>query len=283
MAQFQEDYGQYNQSYSQDFYQTNYAMPEGEGAPNPGVPAQQQQQPWGGGVSANQAYYPPPPGYDNQAYAQQQDYMEPSGGHQMGVEPPPGSMGQMDSTQGYGGGGGEYGGNFEDEPPLLEELGINFELIKQKVLSVLNPFQQTAPEILNDTDLAGPLIFGLLFGIILLVSGKVHFGYIYGVGLMGCIAMYIVLNLMSAARVSVGCVVSVLGYCLLPMVLLSSFSIVVHLQGVLGSVLSLVIIVWCSYSASKLFVSVLSMNEQQLLVAYPCALLYGVFALLVVF
>ena len=72
MAQFQEDYGQYNQSYSQDFYQTNYAMPEGEGAPNPGVPAQQQQQPWGGGVSANQAYYPPPPGYDNQAYAQQQ-------------------------------------------------------------------------------------------------------------------------------------------------------------------------------------------------------------------
>ena len=61
------------------------------------------------------------------------DYMEPSGGHQMGVDPPPGSMGQMDSTQGYGGGGGEYGGNFEDEPPLLEELGINFELIKQKV------------------------------------------------------------------------------------------------------------------------------------------------------
>jgi hypothetical protein len=30
--------------------------------------------------------------------------------------------------------------------------------------------------------------------------------------------------------VSVGCVVSVLGYCLLPMVLLSCFSIVVHLQ-----------------------------------------------------
>lgn len=60
-------------------------------------------------------------------------------------------------------------------------------------------------------------------------SGKVHFGYIYGVGLMGCTSMYLVLNLMSSG-VSVGCVVSVLGYCLLPMVFLSSFSVVVHLQ-----------------------------------------------------
>ena len=60
-------------------------------------------------------------------------YMEPPGGDQMDVEPPPGSMGQMDGTQGYGGGGGGYEGNFEDEPPLLQELGIDFELIKQKV------------------------------------------------------------------------------------------------------------------------------------------------------
>ena len=48
----------------------------------------------------------------------------------MGVDPVPGSMGQMDTgeqvTQNSG---------FEDEPPLLEELGINFDLIKQKVKS----------------------------------------------------------------------------------------------------------------------------------------------------
>lgn len=28
---------------------------------------------------------------------------------------------------------GGYGSSFEDEPPLLQELGIDFELIKQKV------------------------------------------------------------------------------------------------------------------------------------------------------
>ena len=117
-----------------------------------------------------------------------------------------------------------------------------------QALSVLNPFQKTDAAIMNDTDLAGPLLFCLLFGTILLLvsgssfygkscrfiviiqSGKVHFGYIYGVGLLGCSSMYVVLNLMSTSGVSVGCVVSILGYCLLPMSMLSTFSVIVHLQ-----------------------------------------------------
>ena len=54
-------------------------------------------------------------------------------------------------------------------------------------------------------------------------------------------------------------------------------------RGILGLVLSILIIVWCSYAASNLFVLALSMHDQQLLVAYPCALLYGVFVLLTIF
>ena len=62
-------------------------------------------------------------------------------------------------------------------------------------------------------------------------SGKVHgFGYIYGVGLLGCLSMYAILNLMSMTGVSVGCVISVLGYCLLPMVILAGISILLSLQ-----------------------------------------------------
>lgn len=132
-------------------------------------------------------------------------------------------------------------------------------------------------------------------------SGKVHFGYIYGVGVIGCLGLFAVLNLMSTCGVSVSCVISVLGYCLLPMVLLSAISVifslqwdllfsyllVIHLQffyrGIAGTILTLATICWCSFSASKLFVSVLDMHSQQPLVAYPCALLYGVFALLTVF
>ncbi|KAK3737017.1 hypothetical protein QZH41_018405 [Actinostola sp. cb2023] len=173
---------------------------------------------------------------------------------------------------------------FGDEPPLLEELGINFEHIWQKTLSVVNPLQQTDANIMDDTDLAGPLVFCLAFGGFLLLSGKVHgFGYIYGLGVLGCSALYSILNLMSMTGVTFGCVISVLGYCLLPMVLLSSISTLLSLQGLIGTVLTAITIGWCSLSASKLFVVVLAMDSQQLLVAYPCALLYGVFALLTVF
>jgi len=174
-------------------------------------------------------------------------------------------------------------GEFDQEPPLLEELGINPDHIMQKTLSALNPFRETDAAILQDTDLAGPLMFCLAFGGLLLLTGKLHFGYIYGIGLMGCVAMYFLLNLMSMQGVTLGVVVSVLGYCLLPMVFLSGVSIVLSLQGSVGMLLAGLTILWCSLSASKLFITVLAMDHQQPLVGYPCALLYGVFALLTIF
>lgn len=57
----------------------------------------------------------------------------------------------------------------------------------------------------------------------------------------------------------------------------------VDFRGLLGIILTATIIGWCSFSASKIFISALMMDGQQLLVAYPCALLYGVFALISVF
>lgn len=54
-------------------------------------------------------------------------------------------------------------------------------------------------------------------------------------------------------------------------------------RGLLGTLLAVLGICWCSFSASKIFISTLAMDGQQLLVAYPCALLYGMFALLTVF
>lgn len=173
--------------------------------------------------------------------------------------------------------------SFEDEPPLLEELGINFNHIWEKTKSVLNPFKSTDSHIMDDTDLAGPLVFCLAFGGLLLLQGKVHFGYIYGFGVLGCAGMYAVLNLMSMTGVSAGCVISILGYCLLPIVALSGITSFIKLQGLIATVLCALSIAWCSLSASKMFVTVLAMDSQQLLVAYPCALLYGVFTLLTVF
>ncbi|XP_034530620.1 protein YIPF7-like isoform X1 [Notolabrus celidotus] len=171
----------------------------------------------------------------------------------------------------------------EEEPPLLEELGINFDHIWQKTLTVLNPLKPADGSIMNETDLTGPIIFCIALGVTLMMAGKAHFGYVYGTSATGCTGMYMLLSLMSSLAVSFGCVASVLGYCLLPMVALSAFAVFYSLQGVLGTVLAMLGICWCSFSASKIFSSTLAMEGQQLLVAYPCALLYGLFALLTVF
>jgi hypothetical protein len=185
----------------------------------------------------------------------------------------------------FGGGGGGHGGgdDFSDEAPLLEELGINVEHILQKTLAVLNPFRATKPEVAGDSDLAGPLVFCLAFGFLLLFVGKVHFNYIYGIGVLGCIAMYGLLSMMSMAPVPFTVIVSVLGYCILPIVMLSALSVVISLQGVVGNVFSAAAVLWCALSASKLFVTAFNMEQQQLLVAYPCSLVYAVFALITMF
>lgn len=171
----------------------------------------------------------------------------------------------------------------DDEPPLLEELGIDPDAILQKTLNVLNPRRSTDPAILQDTDLAGPLVFCLAFGSFLLLAGKLQFGAIYGVGLLGCVALHGLLNLMSTNGVTLGVVISVLGYCLLPIVGLAGLNVLLSLQGPVGAILASTAILWCSWSASKLFVTALSMHHQQPLVAYPCALVYSIFALITVF
>jgi hypothetical protein len=172
---------------------------------------------------------------------------------------------------------------WEDEPPLLEELGIHPDHILQKTLNVLNPMMTTEAAIAGDSDLAGPIVFALAFGSFIMFSGKLYFNYIYGIGLLGCLAMYALLNLMSLSGVSFVCVVSVLGYCLLPLVGLSGISVLFSLSGLVGNVVAGMAIFWCTVSASKLFVTALEMKQQQLLVAYPCFLLYGVFALITMF
>ncbi|TFK75374.1 Yip1-domain-containing protein [Pluteus cervinus] len=202
-----------------------------------------------------------------------------------------GNMAPQGMASGYGGSiqspGGwwtAFGtGGLEGEPPLLEELGINFWHIRAKSLTVLNPLRPVDERIMDDADMAGPLIFMICFGMCLLLSGRSNFGYIYGVGLFGTASLYTLLNLMSEKGIGAYRVASVLGYCLLPMVGVSAVSVMVSLDDYFGHFFSILSILWCTYSASGIFVAVLRMSEQRLLVAYPVGLLYGCFALLSVF
>ncbi len=174
-------------------------------------------------------------------------------------------------------------GGLPGEPPLLEELGINVGHIYQKTFAVLNPMKTIDRTVMEDADLWGPFLFCLAFGAFLLLSGKVSFSYIYGVAMLGCLSIYGILAMMSESGVGFYQTASVLGYCLLPMVILSSFSILLRLRGVLGYALGLASILWCTYSSSGIFTAMLNMKNQRILVAYPVGLLYACFALITIF
>lgn len=193
---------------------------------------------------------------------------------------------------------------YEGEPPLLEELGVNFGHIKTKTLAVLNPFGRIDQHIMDDSDLAGPVLFFLIFGTSLLLSGKLHFGYIYGLALLGSISLHTVLSLMSppltpaeaaassqdhsrsshfSSSLTFTRSASVLGYCLLPLVLTSLVGILVPMDGLFGYLLTSLAIIWCAYSSSSMFTIVGRMTSMRGLVAYPMVLFYGSFGIMAIF
>lgn len=199
---------------------------------------------------------------------------------------------------------------YEGEPPLLEELGVNFGHIKIKTLTVLNPLARVDQHLMDDSDLAGPILFFILFGTFLLFSGKVHFGYIYGLALIGSLSLHTIFSLMSpppleqdggghphhhqmhphdqsssslASSLTYPRSASVLGYCLLPLVIISLVGVVVPMDSAGGYVMSCAAIVWCTYSSSGMFCAVGRMRSMRGLVAYPLGLFYVVFGIMAIF
>lgn len=52
-------------------------------------------------------------------------------------------------------------------------------------------------EMIEDPDLSGPTLIALCFGMLLLFTGKVHFGDIYAIFIVGNMFIYFLFNLMS--------------------------------------------------------------------------------------
>jgi hypothetical protein len=57
--------------------------------------------------------------------------------------------------------------NEEDEPPLLEDLGIEFDKIKDKFISIIT--QRNIKEHAGYDDMAGPIFIFLVFGMLLML------------------------------------------------------------------------------------------------------------------
>lgn len=184
------------------------------------------------------------------------------------------------STIGGGGGTG-----FEDEPPLLEELGINTKQIYQKTVSILNPIR-VKPDLHDEADLSGPFLFLMAFGLFQLLAGKLHFGIILGWVMVASLFLYLVFNMVAGLNGNLNfyrCL-SLIGYCMLPMVILSAISLFLPQGGMGMMVMTGVFVVWSTRVCTRLLVELASHGDEHSgLIAYACFLIFALFSLLVMF
>lgn len=171
----------------------------------------------------------------------------------------------------------------DNEPPLLEELGINVEHILQRIKGVVF-FKQVDQEVLVDLDLSGPLAIIMALACCLLLAGKISFSYLYGLGFSGSTGIWMLVNVMNQkGGIDLYRTSSILGYGLIPIVVLALVGIFVSLQSSFGAITAGVCIFWATATSSRFFATAIAMQQQRWLVAYPVGLFYTCFTLLAVF
>lgn len=166
---------------------------------------------------------------------------------------------------------------------------------------------------MDDSDLYGGLLFLILYGTFLALSGKFFYGYIYGIALFGSIALHWIFAMMTppldpseneqisqaqrdhvqgdmgragghfSSTLTYSRSASVLGYCFLPLVITALFGVALPMDTVFGYILTAAAVGWCTFSSSGMFVSVGRMRGMRGLVAYPLALFYMGFGIMGIF
>ncbi|RZC76250.1 hypothetical protein C5167_000345 [Papaver somniferum] len=148
-------------------------------------------------------------------------------------------------------------GSFDDELPLLEELGINTRQIWRKTVSIMNPFRVDS-NLYEDSDLSGWVSVASLF-------------------------LYVVFNMLAGKNGNLDLYrcLSLLGYCMFPIVILSAFSLFIP-QGWNGIfVITGVFVLWSTRVCTRLLVELASCgDEHKGLIAYACFLIYMLFSFL---
>jgi protein YIPF5/7 len=162
---------------------------------------------------------------------------------------------------------------------------------------------------MDDSDLYGSVFYIFLFGFFNALSGKSLFSYIYGISAFGGSGLHWIFALMSpvadpseqdqmsqaqrdhqahqgghfSATLTIFRSLSVLGYCFLPLTFISALGVAIPMDSLMGYALTAAAVGWATYSASGIFVSVGRMVGMRGLVAYPLALFYLGFGIMVIF
>lgn len=69
-------------------------------------------------------------------------------------------------------------------------------MIKSRIKMILK-LTKPSENVIEDPDLSGPIFIALCFGMLLLLAGKIHFGDIYAIFILGNFLLYLLFNFMS--------------------------------------------------------------------------------------
>jgi hypothetical protein len=308
------------------FMPSTFAPPSSSSHRDQQQEQQQQQQRQRNSIDGGSGrYQPPPPSQNFQSQASFQNRPEPTSG-------PGGWAALFTRTRSFGNvqntgsssssNGGNKGfrgkvswsGGFPDEPPLLEELGVDFSQIARRAKSAMNPLpsRKATRETSKDDDLAGPLIVFGMIATLHALQGKLHYGYILGWSAIASGLTCWLLNQLTAQsnndageNLSLSRTASVIGYNATSILFLSVVKAFVHSEGSSNSgskssnggslsgttnsfgilAFAVVCVLQASSKSSGLFLHGMGQCSEgkRLVVFYPMVLLYSLYALLTLY
>lgn len=176
-------------------------------------------------------------------------------------------------------------GSLPNDPPLLDELGIDLSHIRGESLLPLKILKRAGlPPGGTSDDIMGPILFLSLFALLLVLHGKLHFEYIYIISIVSCLLIYFLLNLISIREISLIACCNILGYSMGPVVLYSMLSTLISPLGLLvRTAVGIAMAGWSAYTASAVLSYKLDLSSRMLIIGLPLLLSYVCFILMVMF
>lgn len=175
-------------------------------------------------------------------------------------------------------------GHLPNDPPLLQELGIDLSLIKIESQLPFRVLRNNSFHKSSSTDLTGPIIFLIFFMFILMLNGKAHFGYIYLISLSASSFIYALLSLISQNGTNLTVCCSVMGYSLTPILFFAVLNLVLRWAGLYFRVfLGIGFSLWSAYTASNVLCRCYDLGSKTIILGYPLILSYICFILMILF
>eukprot|EP01006_Ploeotia_vitrea_P008684 TRINITY_DN20796_c0_g1_i1.p1 TRINITY_DN20796_c0_g1~~TRINITY_DN20796_c0_g1_i1.p1 ORF type:complete len:240 (-),score=19.62 TRINITY_DN20796_c0_g1_i1:106-825(-) len=180
----------------------------------------------------------------------------------------------------------------DDEKPLLEELDIDFMGIIAKVKAVLMPMTLQAQnrEKLAEADFWGPFFIVLTYALLLLWGQLKVVSWVFTLWLTGALLIHILMRVLGTPKSDelggvthyeggYSEVLAVIGYSLIPLVLLCFLLPFVRGMSTVTVIFKVVHVLWCTYAAKTLLITA-PLQPKQYMICYPLFLLYVYFVCL---